>query len=49
MAEQPPKTAVILKGWSHLTTSMSQTLPTQLHRAHVTRHAALNKLRRGKA
>ena len=49
MADTPPKTAVILKGWAHLNTSLSQTLPTQLFKAHRTRRAAVVLLRKGKA
>jgi hypothetical protein len=49
MSSPPVKDAIILKGWNHLTRSLSQTLPTQMLKAHTARRAAMQRLRSGKS
>jgi len=41
----PPIPTVILKGWAHFRTQLSQTLPTELQKANYVRRYAVSQLR----
>jgi len=42
----PPTPVVLLKGWAHFRTQLSQTLPTELQKANRVRRFATSRLTR---
>ena len=44
----PPKTAVLLKGYGHFKTQLSQVLPGELQKANRVRRFAVAQLTKGK-
>lgn len=48
MTSPPPAPPVLLKGWQHFIVQLSQTLPTQLRRAHTIRRSAVARLPKGR-